>query len=299
MNLDLNLLITFEKLIRTKSVTRTAEELGLTQSAVSLALSRLRSSLNDPLFVKTSQGMLPTPFAEEIQVPIQQALQQIQGVLDKGTVFQPQTSDKTIQLVLLDSCAFVVLPKLMSLLSQEAPAMKVNLVKLQEKEIDAAMETGSVDLAIGLYPNLKVGFYQQILYKEGLVSILRKGHPLGGQKNLSLENFLKLGHIQVATGSGNLGLLDTELKKRQLTRSIVMQIPNFALAPMIVEDTDFVASLPEKIALRSARSLDLKVFACPLPMPPYEIKQYWHERNQNDPFNQWLRNKLFAMRDLY
>ncbi len=299
--IDLNLLVTFETILQEKSVTQAAETLGLTQSAVSLALSRLRNLFNDPLFVRTPEGMLPTPLAEALKDPVLEALTIIRTAFKQNLEFDPHSSERTFRLIVVDSCASVVLPILVQSFHQNAPNVKVQILTIPEHQIREALVHGQAELAIGYYPNLERGFYRQDLYEEGFMTLVRQGHPKVTEdpSHWELADYLQVGHIQVATGTKGMGIVDRVLKERKLERQVVAYVPNFALVPLMVEASDLIATLPEKIALRAAASTQVRSVPPPIELPTYSVSQYWHERSHQDPANQWLRQLLFEQKEQY
>jgi DNA-binding transcriptional LysR family regulator len=175
--LDLNLLLVFDALLRTRSTTLAAEELRLTQSAVSNALKRLRVAFSDPLFVKTPEGMLPTEFAQKLARPISEGLSSIRDAVETKSSFDPSTSDRTFHIYMSDIGQMVFMPKLIAELAKTAPKLKIVTVEVSHKDAQYAMATGGIDLAIGLFMNFSSGFHEQRLFREHYVAMVRRDHP--------------------------------------------------------------------------------------------------------------------------
>ena len=187
--LDLNLLVVFDAILRTRSVTLAGENVHLSQSAMSNALKRLRRSFNDPLFVRTSMGMLPTPYAEQISKPIQDALAQIKATIEAKNVFDPAKSERTFRIYMTDVGQMVLLPDLLERIPKEAPHVNLQTVQVPMHHREEAMESGEVDLAVGYLIPFEGHFYRQKLFTETYVCMVRAGHPTIGDQ-ITLREFL-------------------------------------------------------------------------------------------------------------
>ena len=193
---DLNLLVVFDAIYRERKITSAADRLALSQPATSNALTRLRKLFDDPLFVRTVNGMVPTPFAQLLAEPIKDACDSARSALQLSSSFMPRSSTRTFTLCMSDIGEHVFLPPLLKRLTTEAPAVNVKVVQATLRDLHLGLESGEVDLAIGLFPNLPPGFFQQKLYVDRLVCVARKGHPaIGGP--ISLAEFRSLPHAQV------------------------------------------------------------------------------------------------------
>ncbi len=181
---DLNLLLVFEALFQARNVTQAGALVGISQPATSFALSKLRQLLNDPLFVRTPQGMQPTPQALVLAKPIQQALGLIRNDVLQRTEFDLLTTTRRFTIAMTDVAEMVFLPRLLRLLKQEAPLANLKTVIMSSAELEIALEAGSVDLAIGLFPDLKrASFYQQRIFQHPFVCIVRSDHPTIGRRD--------------------------------------------------------------------------------------------------------------------
>src|SRR5690606_11451375 len=202
-DLDLNLLVVLNQLLMDRGVSAAADKLGLSQPAVSNALRRLRNLLNDELFLRTTRGMEPTPYAQQLAEPIAYALSTIQTTLSQRTSFSPATSTRRFTLAVTDLGEIEFLPSLMDRLQEVAPGVTVSTVRNNAESLRDDMEAGNVDLAIGLIPQLKSNFFQQRLFMQRYVCLFRKGHALD-KRRLSRKEFYDADHVVVVSaGTGH------------------------------------------------------------------------------------------------
>ena len=289
-SVDVNLLVAFNALLKERNVTMAANRIGLSQPAMSNALARLRKLFNDPLFVRTVAGMQPTPYAQQLAEPISRACELLEGALQIDAGFDPATSTRKVFTFYLSEIGEVVfLPKILLRLQNLAPRLGVKVSRVPESGAQAAMEAGEVDLAIGIFPSLKAGFYQQRLYGDKFVCIVRRGHPLI-RSAPSLEAYVAASHAIVAsTGTGHDTAVEQVLLKHRLQRKIAVTVPHFMALPAIVAQTDAIATIPSRMAAALEPQSNLSVFDAPIKFPRIEIRQHWHERYHHDAANKWLR----------
>lgn len=286
-SLDLNLLVVFDAIFKDRNITVAARRVGLSQPAMSSALARLRKSFDDPLFVRTSVGMQPTPHAQLLAIPIQRACELVAGALEIDSAFDPSTATYTYRFYMTDIGEAVYLPKLLAALAQRAPGVKIKVLRIPEQGEQASMAAGNVDLAVGFFPELRAGFFQQRLYSDQFVCLLRADHPLAGTR-LSIERFASMRHAVVATaGTGHEATIDRAVAKHRL--NISLTLPHFMALPLLVSQTDYVVIVPRRLALVFAGYGNLKIIESPIKIPSFEIKQHWHERYHHDPASRWLR----------
>lgn len=294
--LDLNLLLLFQRLHETKSVSRAAEGLGLTQPAASNALARLRRALGDPLFVPTPSGMLPTPRAQQLAAPVAEALALLQGALAPRHRFAPAATAREFRVGMSDIGEIYFLPRLMERLAAEAPGVTLSTVRDTAVDLKPALVQGEIDLAIGLLPQLRGGFHQRELFAQRYVCLLRRGHPLlgGGRRRLTLEAFAGAEHLGVlAAGTGH-SKIDALLERSGIRRNVRLTVPHFVAIGHILAVTDLIATVPERLAQRLAEPFDLVVTEHPARLPQAPIKVFWHARMHHDAGNAWLRQLIAA-----
>lgn len=289
---DLRLLSVFDEIYKTRSVSRAADALGLGQPAVSISLAKLREHFADPLFVRTSSGMDPTPLGEELVRPIRAALDALDAALGHRSVFDPATSERSFCISMADISQLVVLPKLWRRLRAAAPGIRIEIVPLVNTQTTAhLLETGVADLAIGFMPQLEAGFYQKVLFRQHYVVLASADHPRisGG---LSLEQFQNESHAVFATAGTGHQMIDQELARQGIRRHISLTIPNFLGAAFVVERTDLLMIMPRRLGELLRGRIEFSIFPLPFPMPDYAVKQHWHERYHHDPGNRWLRGLI-------
>ncbi|MGO4395937.1 LysR family transcriptional regulator [Variovorax sp. M-6] len=291
-DLDLKLLVAFEAVLTQRSVTSAADRIGLSQPAMSTCLGKLRKVLNDPLFVRTSRGMEPTPFATELAEPIRHALHLIRQTLNRDKHFDAATSTRTFRIIMTDIGERVFLPALLQRLSEIAPGVNLHTVQLPMKEMRAALESGEMDLAVGFIPDLAAGYYQQRLYNRSYVCVARSDHPAIG-RTLSLKQYLAASHAIVSAPGTGHDVVERVLSEKGYTRRVALHVTHFLAIPLIVANTDLVVTIPTMLAESYLPTSNIKLLTPPLKMPVYAIKQYWHERFHEDPANRWLR-ELFS-----
>ncbi len=290
--LDLNLLLVFHHLLREKRVSAVAAVLGMSQPAVSSALGRLRSSLGDALFLRTQRGMVPTPYALQLAEPVALALDALQQALNVRASFDAATSQRNFTLAMTDVGEMYFLPVLMDALAQAAPGVTLNVVAVTGASLKDDMASGRTDLALGLLPQLQAGFYQQALFRQPYVCLMRQSHPLASAPTLGLADFAQASHVRViAAGTGH-GRVDEALERQGLQRRIRLTVPHFVALGDVLGHSDLIATVPERFAQRVTHPFGLTTRPLPLGLDDSAIHQFWHARLHQDPGHQWLRQQV-------
>lgn len=285
--LDLNLLKTFDAIHRHNNLSAAAVELGLTQPAISAALKRLRGHFDNPLFVRTSHGMRPTPHADTIASRTTRALDILREV-DQSATFALATTTVHYRIYINDIGLLVVMPQVLRHVSEQAPHAKISIIDLRPDEVVDAMDRGEVDLAIGYFLGMPNWARQQTLRKTTYICAVRSAHPDIGD-SLSIEQFLRARHAIYATSGSPHGIVDETLARMNLSRNVALRVPRFAALPFLIAQSDLLVTIPEDLGQIFSRLIDIKVFAPPVPLGQFEIKQYWHERHHAEPAYRWLR----------
>jgi DNA-binding transcriptional LysR family regulator len=290
--IDLNLLKLFDCLMLHRNVSKAAHALNLSQPAVSNGLARLRRQLQDELLVRTSAGMQPTPRALELAPAVADALLKLEQALDARQAFNPSTGHRNFRVAMSDIGEIYFLPVLTEWMANEAPGVTLNTVRSRDVDLRREMQDGRIDLAVGYLPDLSSGFYQRRLFVQRYVCIMREGHPLGATPITSAA-FLKARHLIVAgDGTGHARLAEL-LARRGAAIQVQLHLPHFTAVPYIVSQTDLIASVPHKLAVRTAGPMKLQVWPHPLKLPAFQVNVFWHSRMHRDPANRWLRDVLF------
>lgn len=297
VKLDLNLLLVFHHLLILKRVSAVAELLNMSQPAVSSALGRLRSSLDDELFIRTQAGMTPTPYALQLAAPVAMAMDGIQQALNVRGAFDPKTSTRNFTIALTDVGEMYFLPVLMDALAHAAPGVTLQVVSVAQSSLKEDMSNGQIDLAMGLLPQLQAGFFQQSLFKQKYVCLMRQKHPLAQLKSLTVSALFAAEHVRVlATGTGH-GRVDLALDKQKHQRKVRLSVPHYVALGDVLQHSNLIATVPERFALRIVKPFDLTMRDLPIKLDNSAIHQCWHGRLHRDPGHQWLRQlmrKLFG-----
>jgi DNA-binding transcriptional LysR family regulator len=292
----LNLLPIIVALDDARSVTRSAETLGISAAAVSMALRKLRAEFNDQLFIRTARGMVPTPQAERIVEKARPLLEQLQSKALLQERFDPVTARQAFCFALSDVGEMVFLPALLANLHREAPLASVRSVSMSPAEIANGMERGTVDLAIGFYPDLKQShFFQQRLFTHHFVCLLRADHPVV-KGRLTVRQFLALEHAVVRAEGRTLEMFEKFLERNRLHRKVSLMTPHFMSIPMIVARSDLIVTVPHALGMWfSATNANLRTVALPFRVRGVDLKQHWHRRYHEDARSRWLRQFVYGL----
>lgn len=289
--INLNLLVVLDALLSERHVSRAARRLGLSQPAVSNALSQLRTLLNDPLLVRGGPSMVPTERALALAGPVRAALAALETALASPQSFDPTKSDRTFVIAATDFVEFVLLPKLLARLSREAPGAKLVVRAWPHHHLPPSLASGEADLVIGFFLNIIPHHHGQKLFPDEFVCIVRKDHPRVRQR-LTLATYAALSHVLVSSETAGPGVVDTALAKLGMTRTVGLRISHFLMVPPVIAATDFVAAISRRVAEEAARHLPLRVLPAPLPLPRGTVEQAWHERTDTSPPHAWLRGVI-------
>jgi DNA-binding transcriptional LysR family regulator len=288
--LDLNLIPYLVALEEMRNVSRAAERLGVSQPRVSTALGKLREYFGDPLFVRTSRGMEPTPRALALIPAAREALARIEkGMLDTQD-FDPATSTQTFSLALSDVGEIVFLPRLLQLFAERAPRANLRSVSVTPAQVERGLESGDIDLAVGYFPDLSGNnFFQQRLFTHRFICLMRSDHPLASAP-LTLDQFTALGHAVVRAEGRSQEVLEQYLAKKRIRRRAVLETPHFMSLPFILARTDLIATVPHAIGFAYvSEHASITLVEPPLPLPRFDLRQHWHRKFHNDPRTGWLR----------
>jgi DNA-binding transcriptional LysR family regulator len=289
--LDLHHLQIFDVLLHERSLTRAARVLNLTQPALSKTLARLRTYFDDPLFIRVSLRMEPTPKALSLAEPVRGILDRMRALRTDHASFDPKTSDRKFSIFMIDAAVVQLLPPVLNFLQVEAPKIHVQAIHCDVQHLDLWLESGLVDFAVGAFPSLMHGIRRHPLWTESYAAVTRKDHPRLGPKP-DAAAFANEKHALVsAVGTGHEHLSAERILEAAIPRqNIVCRVPMFAAAAHIARHSDMVATLPRTLAESMARDLDLQLVTPPVELPKMEIALYWHDRFHRDAGNQWIRS---------
>ena len=288
-SIDLNLLAVFDALFEAHSVTRAADRLSLTQPTVSGMLQRLRHMFSDPLFVRTSHGILPTPRAQALAGAIKELLANAQ-LLVRPETFDPVSAEGTVRLCGSDYLQHAAISPFIKELRRRAPKLKLLVSPRPASGVTDLMARGEIDLCFSLPEVADPDLPVQPLYRDRYVCVARKGHPLKARR-ISTKQLCAFDHLLVdPTGRSLWGPVDNVLAALGHRRRVVTAIPSFHILFELLHSDDFIAFVPERL-LRDRRSR-LRVFETSLNIPPLDVTATWHPRVSNDARHKWLRKTL-------
>jgi LysR family transcriptional regulator, mexEF-oprN operon transcriptional activator len=293
--MDLNLLAYFDALISEGQVSRAAERVNLSQPAMSLALKRLRELFDDPLLVRTSSGMVPTSRARELIGPVREILRRSGDLLRPRGNFVPAEASGSLVLMSTDYVSMLLMPPLMRQIESIAPGVRINAKAVEPEQLKYLFESGQVDLGVGYAVNPPGELRIRQAFEENLVCIARAGHPTI-QGRVTLEQFTANPHVQIRPGDMRYAvLLERALSFHGVEAAVGAIVHDFLLAPEIVASTNMIAVVPERMARRYARSLDMQTLPLPVDVPPLNFSMIWHERTHREPLYQWLRDLVLQI----
>jgi DNA-binding transcriptional LysR family regulator len=287
-SLDIRQIGLIAELTRLRSISAASRRIGLSQSAASHALAKLRKRLGDPLFTRVGHGLQPTPYGERLGTAARQALDLLVTGLGSNRPFDSRTTTRRFTIYANDVGQTVMLPRLIAFLKKEAPGATVRAPPIPLENPGAALSAGEVDLAAGFFDNLTTGFRQSLLFRKRYVCAVRSNHPKF-RSGMTLEAFKTCEHAMAdATGMAH-AVIDRFLAKHGIQRNITLRVPGFLVLPMIIASSDLLAVIPSRLAEAFVSHLPIKVLPLPISIPPFDIRVYWHERYHHDPALSWFR----------
>ena len=295
--IDLNLLRVFDAMIQYGNVSVAARHVGLSQSAMSSALGRLRYHFSDDLFVKTRGGMLPTSRAQHLAGPIGEALALVRKAMMHDDEFDPAIVDRTFRIYMTDVGEMVFLPLLIERLRASGPFLSLRTMQPPADQVASALEGGSIDVALGYLPRLKSPVQQAKLWDDHYVCMTRHDHPLGSRSAITMKEFASAQHILIDSLGGGHEAIEHALKTRGIQRNVALHVPHFVSISTIVATSDLLVTIPSRMAAVLSRLVKVKIHTLPFSIPSMEVSLFWHQRFENSLENRWLRSivmDLFA-----
>jgi DNA-binding transcriptional LysR family regulator len=293
---DLNLLVVLSMLLETRSVTRTAEQSGMSQPAVSRALAKLRVIFDDALLVKAGTVMRPTVRATALVEPLHSALAGVSSVLAGRAAFDPASTERVFRIATTDYGAAVILPRLAALMGAAAPKASLDVVHVDNQTF---RQLGEADVDLALYsdnpvpPNLRT----RDLFQERFGCLLRAGHPAIGRAEgggIRLEDYVTFSHILVTVVGGRTSTVDTALAAIGHGRHIAVRLPYFATAALVAATSDLFLTIPRRAAENFADDDRLRLLEPPVELPSFGYRMVWHERVHSEPDHAWLRRLILS-----
>ncbi len=292
---NLNLLTIFDAIMAENNMTRAAEKIGMSQPAISLAVSQLRRLFDDELFIRTPGGVEPTNKARELSGPIHEALDLVVGTFEAPAQFDYKKSQRCFNLVLSEYGEAIILPKLMKWLELQSASICIKVLPTPYPDIERELHFGRVDLYLWPRPIIKDGVVTQQLDSEDHSCLVRKGHPLANKK-LTLKQYATLDHIRYCMPAEyGQGVITPQLSAKKLKRHGRLYIYSYLNVPGVLADTDYIATLPTRLAEYFCEIYPLKLLPCPVVDNHFPIYAMWPSSMRNDPANKWLRELILDM----
>jgi DNA-binding transcriptional LysR family regulator len=283
---DARLLVLFDEIYRTGSMTRAAERLALSQPTASIWLGKLRRTWRDPLFVRTSAGMAPTPRADALIGPAREALALLRRLADDEDSFDPAAVQRSFRLAMTDASHITMLPQILAHVRGVGRGIRLEVMPISGAS-GHMLESGEVDLPLGYQPGLEAGFHAQAIYRQDFICLVNERHPRIGAA-FTVRAYREEAHIGILSAT-SYPMLQESLRRQGIERRILLELPGFLGLASILSTTDLVATVPRTIGTTVARMGAIRVHPCPLKVPSFIVSQYWHSRYHHDPGSQWLR----------
>jgi DNA-binding transcriptional LysR family regulator len=289
---DLNLLVVFDAVMQERSVTRAGQRIGLSQPAMSHALARLRHMLKDELFVRTTEGMAPTPRAEALAIPLRNALSEMQAALAPAD-FDPATSNRRFAVAVNNYAAVVLVPPLVAAVAAAAPGIGLDLRPSGTLNLVEQLDRGDLDLALGSFAAARDRFLTAALFQDPFVMVMRQGHS-AGSGDLPPATFAELPFIEISSSREDLSFLDRWLAEHGQTRRIALRAPYLSAVPLLTR-SDMVCILSLRIARELVRSHPLQLRELPAASPHIKTGMLWHRRLDGQSSQRWLRDIVLTV----
>jgi DNA-binding transcriptional LysR family regulator len=288
-SVDLNLLVALDALLTERHVTKAADRVGLSQPAMSNALSRLRGLFADELLVRTATGMKPTPRAAELVEPLRQLLRQVERVLESDSGFDPERSERIFTVRMSDILACLILPPLVARRSAAA-RVGYNTIHLSPSLTVDALERDEIDVAVSMGLDHSNSIRSETLLHDRMVCIMRKSHPVT-RRRLTFENFIAQEHMKVSMSPTDVRFVDDVLADLGHQRKIALNVPHWLVVPHVLKKTDLLAVMPRHLA-SALMDDELRMEELPFQSAPFHWMMYWHRRHDQSKANRWLRDEL-------
>lgn len=299
-DIDLRLLDTLEAIHRAGSITAAANDLGLSQPAVSHALRKLRSVFEDQLFVRTATGVTPTPLADQLAASARRIQSLVHAELSASVHFDPAQLSRAVYLCMTDAGEMVMLPRLLRRLRAEAPHVVVRTLTLPPRAMAEALDNGVADVAVGPFPELaRSQLRRRRLYRRGFLCLAGHDQPALSDGDMTLETYLEQPHMAVRSSGRIEEVFDRFLDENGYVRHIALTVPHTLCVPAVARETDLIATVPQSVGNFFSNYPGIRVFPVPFvePAPPVTtVTLYWSGRFEKDPANAWLRS---IIADLY
>lgn len=295
-NFDLNLVPVLLAIHQHGSVSLAAQHLGMSQSAVSTALARLRIKYADALFHRVGHGMKPTTRTRALVEPLREAMARVDRSFIAESEFNARTTERTFTFAMSDVGEMVFMPKILRKVRQLAPRARVRSVAANPAQVERGLETGEIDLAVGYFPDLRdKSFIEKHLFFHHFVCLLRANHPITGSA-LTMPQFLGLEHAVVYGAGRTNEIFERYLRAKKIQRRVVLETPHFMSIPPIIARSDLVVTVPHAVgAYVKEAHMNIRIAQPPMRTPKIDLKIHWHRNFNGDTKNRWLRELVAGM----
>ena len=290
---DLNLLVAFDALLAERSVTKAAARVGLGQSAMSHNLARLRQLFDDELFVRSPEGMRPTPRALALADRVRVTLSDIEALVTRADEFDPANTERTFRIALPDSVEMLIGAKLLAMGCEEAPGIRFRFYSTDERQLLDEIDADNIDLGIGIgtFPDGQVHHKHRLLVTDTYLCMFN-AKKVGLKPPISLEDYVRLPHVLTSLRKGERGVVDDALEKIALSRKVALTTSRFVAVPFLVAGAPVVTTMHARLARIFARELGLVLSRVPVELPEVTISMLWHASYDGDPGHEWLRKAI-------
>jgi DNA-binding transcriptional LysR family regulator len=293
-NLDFKTLTIFSTVMRLRNLSQAAAHLGLTQPAISQAITRLRNYFGDALMVRTGRGMEPTPRAMELAISVEEILRIAHEQLDSQAMFDPLRARRSFKFLATDFGATLMLPKLVNALREEAPGVSVRAITNTPRPVKQQLEGAEVDLAVGGFSDVGDSFYQQLLFRDNYICLAGSRFKLGSPQ-LSKSAFRKASHVIVAPLPQGYDAVENLVRNETDQGRIAIEVPNFLSLLMVLRETDLLCTVPARVGVATGKLLGLRTYAPPFSLSSLNIRMFWHERLHRDASHRWFRGLMVRL----
>ncbi|MEL7116611.1 MAG: LysR family transcriptional regulator [Pseudomonadota bacterium] len=290
-NTDLNLLVVFDAVMAERSVTKAGDRIGLAQPSMSNALARLRALFDDELFVRTPNGMMPTPLARDAAAHVRAAIVAAEDAINVGVTFDPRSHEGQVVLLTHDLIELTVVPDLVRALHERAPNIRLRTRALVRGAFAEDLDAGHADVALCAARDIPKRFFYDVLCNEPFAGIARFDHPIL-KGPVSLDAFIAEKHALVSDREDGQGVVDAVLAEKGRKRDVAVSVSNFASIPPLVAETNLIAVLPRRLAAKADQELPVRMFDLPFDVPSVQSKLIWSRGADRSPMSTWFRNLI-------
>jgi len=291
--IDLNLFVVLHAVYEQGSITQAANKLHITQPAVSHALSRLREKFNDPLFIRHGRKIVPSALCQRIMPMIKQSLDNLNDTLSPAAEFDIHQYDRVIRLGLRDILESIFFPPLLQDLVKNTPNIKVNSERVNLVEMESALSNQSLDIVIDVLTPTGDNINSTLVCNERFSLICRQDHPI--LKELTLQKYTEYPHGIVSLKDSTIDIVDMALAKHGVTRNVALRCEHYFAAASVACQCDLLLTMPNAYANILKDKLPIVVSELPFEVPELPVHMFWHQQAEQDPVNNWMRDKLMAI----